>query len=363
MRVAHVSTVHRSTDNRILRKECASLAADGFDVHLIAVAEADRVDLGVQVRALPARASRWARMLQGPLDAWRLLRDIDPALVHVHDPELIPLAILWARVHNRPAVYDAHEDLPAQVLSKPYLSPRARPLIARLARSLEGWADRSLDGVIAATPSIARNYQRAPVTMVQNFPWLRDFPAAPSMRAASRSASYIGGVSHIRGVREMLAAAELRPSFRIVMAGPAESPQVEALVERSAHVDYQGVMPATALPELLAGSQVGLVLFHPLPNHLEAQPTKLFEYMAAGIPFVASDFLAWRRLLEPYECGLFVDPKDVSAIHGAVTWLLDNPDEAAAMGRRGRLAMVDHFTFEAEARHLVELTRTMLPRP
>ena len=121
-----------------------------------------------------------------------------------------------------------------------------------------------------------------------------------------------------------------------------------------------GVAAPEEIPRLLAESSVGLALFHPMPNHLESQPTKIFEYMAAGKPFIASDFESWRNLLGRFECGLFVDPMNVSEIQDAMRKLTEDPCLAHEMGMRGRSAMLERFTFETEAGTLVSLTRDLL---
>ncbi len=362
-RVAHVTTAHPYTDNRILRKECAALAAAGLDVWLIAVAPADEERHGVHISALPRRLGRLRRMLLGPVDAWRALGHVKPALVHVHDPELVPLAILWRLVHRRPAVFDAHEDLPKQVAGKAYIPKFVRPVAAKLAAGLEGAADRLLDGVVAATPSIARNFTKTPVTLVQNFPWLSDFPSpAPWPPSDGPQLCYIGGISEERGGMEMLEAVQRSPrTAELVMAGPTTAGMGEAIAaDVSGRVHYEGLLPAERVPELISSCQLGLVLFHPLPNHLECQPTKLFEYMAAGRPFVASNFTAWVNLLAAFDCCYFIDPLDVTALTSAIEHVDTSPSEAEAMGLRGRVALVEHFTFEKESRRLVYMTESLL---
>ena len=105
----------------------------------------------------------------------------------------------------------------------------------------------------------------------------------------------------------------------------------------------------------------GLVLFRPAPNHLEAQPNKLFEYMSAGLPVIASDFPAWRELVEGTGAGLLVDPDDPQAIAHAIAWILRHPAEAEQMGRRGREAVYRDFNWDREAEKLAACYRN-IPR-
>lgn len=361
--VAHVTTAHRSTDNRIMRKECVALREADIDVCLVAVHPQDEILEGVPIIALPARVGRIARMVIGPVDVWRRLRQIKPKLVHIHDPELIPLALLWRLRRGRSTVFDAHEDLPKQVLGKPYIPRPMRRLIAMLARVLEAAANIGLDGIVAATPAIARNFNAENVTLVQNFPWLRDFPnpvaADPSVKA---KLSYVGGVTRERGGVEMITSAlnsSLHPE--LVLAGPATVDMKNMMEKhRDRGINYLGQLPVSRVADIIADSRAGLVLFHPLANHLECQPTKLFEYMAAGRPFVASDFAYWRNLLGPFKCGLFVDPLDPEAVRSAIDMILSEPERCHDMGMAGRRALEGNFTFEHEAPRLVNLTFRML---
>jgi glycosyltransferase involved in cell wall biosynthesis len=103
------------------------------------------------------------------------------------------------------------------------------------------------------------------------------------------------------------------------------------------------------------------VLFHPNEPHLEAMPAKLFEYMAAGIPVVASDFPIWQDIIGEHRCGLLVDPLDVTAIGSAVAWLLNHPEEAEAMGQRGRLAVVSRYNWETQAECLLKVYERLRP--
>lgn len=361
--VAHLTTAHRATDNRIFRKECTALHEAGVDVHLIATHDGDTSIDGIPVHALPKRSNRLSRMLLGPVDAMRKAHRVHPQVLHIHDPELIPAGLLWKAMRRGKLIFDAHEDLPKQVMGKPYLPRWARRSVSWFARGLELAADRSCDAIVAATPAIARNFSNPRTIQIQNFPWLRDFPeSAPYSEAAPRSFSYVGGLSAARGAGQMLEAVDsLSPSSTLTVAGPV-TPDVESDVQNSSATEYLGIRPAEDVPGIVRDAQVGLVLFQPLPNHVECQPTKLFEYMAACRPFIASDFEYWQDLLGAHDCGLFVDPTDSATIAAAAEKLLSDTGLAAEMGLRGRAAVESTFNFEVEGARLVELVRALAPQ-
>lgn len=360
-RIVHLTTAHPARDNRIFRKECQALASAGFDVTLVAVAdEAETVD-GVRISPLPRRNGRAARMLRGPLDAMSALRRLNPDVVHGHDPELIPALAAWKLTHPRVTVlFDAHEDLPKQIAGKPYIPRPLRRVVALGARGIELLADRALDGVVVATPAIRRNFRAERTTLVQNFPWLSDFPAPQKLSPdAPRQLCYVGALSEARGLSTMIDAVNhAEPSAQLLIAGKATRDAAATMAAAGDRVTYVGERPALEMPALIAESAIGLALLEPLPNYLESQATKIFEYMAAARPFIASNFPAWRAMFGEIDCGIFVDPHDRDAVRQAVNSLLNDPVRAAEMGLRGRAALEDRFTFEVEAAELISFVRT-----
>lgn len=354
-RVAHLSTVHHEWDNRILNKECRALAEGGFDTHLVISAHHDRVVRGVQVHAIRQR-SRRTRLARSQIEAWRQLRRLNPDLLHIHDPELIPLALLWGRVHSRPVVYDAHEDLVKQLATKPYLRGRLRWLATPVARALLGLADRGCAAIVTATESIRDTFDQTdrPVLTVRNLPWAADFVVA-DVANNPPVVVYTGDISEERGLSRMIAAVEAVgeqvPDLRLRMAG-------RALVEdeRLGHhpqVDYCGLVPPAELPGVISGARVGLIFLERLPNYENSLPTKVFEYMASGVPFLATDFPAWRELFGDADAGVFVDTDDPAAVAAALGELISDPQRCAELGRNGRRAIEERFGFEAEAAKLV----------
>jgi glycosyltransferase involved in cell wall biosynthesis len=103
-----------------------------------------------------------------------------------------------------------------------------------------------------------------------------------------------------------------------------------------------------------------VVVFKPAANHVRAQPTKLFEYMSAGLPVIASNFPLWREIVERNNCGICVDPLSPAALAEAIRWLIQHPDAAREMGANGRRAVRTTYNWEPEGRKLTTLYRSLL---
>lgn len=363
-RIVHLSTVHHDWDNRILNKECRALAEAGLDTHLVISAPEDRVTHGVHVHAI-RRRGRLGRVLASQPEAWGVLARLRPDVLHVHDPELIPLALLWGRLNRRPVVYDAHEDLVKQLATKAYLRGHRGRFVRPLARLLMGLADRGCDGIVTATEPIAARFRATrrgrprPVHVIRNLPWGRDFHVTDAA-ANEQVAVYTGDLSEERGVSTMLDALDQLPEARLLLAGRALVPTER--LDTHERVEYLGLVEPAQLPGIIARGRVGLIFLRRLPNYENSLPTKVFEYMASGVPFLATDFPAWRELFGGHDAGVFVDSDDPGAVRRALGELLDDPERCARMGRNGRRAFEERFGFEAEAAKLVAFERELARR-
>jgi glycosyltransferase involved in cell wall biosynthesis len=289
-------------------------------------------------------------------------------ICHFHDPELIPVG-LALRAAGRRVIYDVHEDVPRQILYKPYLPKPARRVVGAGVGLLEGAGRRAFDGIVAATPRIATRFAADTTAVVQNFPLLSELSGelGPPYAERERHVVYIGRVTPEIGAREMVraAAAVATPGARFTIAGPIARSLEAELAEATSTlpIETPGWQDRNRVAELLGSARVGLVLFHPVGNYVEAYPTKMFEYMAAGLPVVASDFPLWRTIVDEAGCGLLVDPLDPAQIAAAIDRLLADPDEARAMGERGREAVMTRFNWGTEERKLLDLYARVLAGP
>ena len=110
----------------------------------------------------------------------------------------------------------------------------------------------------------------------------------------------------------------------------------------------------------MTNSSVGLVLLHPAPNHTNAQPNKMFEYMSASLPVVGSNFPLWQDIIEKENAGSCVDPLSPAAIAAAIKSIIDNPSLAQAMGSAGYHAVQKKYTWGSESMKLIQLYKTLL---
>ena len=371
MKIVHLTSVHPAFDIRIFQKECRSLARAGFDVTVIAPHERDEVADRVRICAIPPVQGRGPRMT---LTTWRVLRESlrqKADLYHLHDPELIPVG-LFLRALGKQVIYDVHENLPKDVLSKEYLPMWSRKFLGQLLGALESVASRAFSAVVAVSPFIAERFRSAngKIVLVQNFPDLTEVAASapPRWQAREMEVAFAGGLLEDRGILEMVRAMGLLPrhSKAVLNIASAEDPLefMPKLAEEAgwSRVRYLGYLNRAGISALLGRVRAGLVLYLPAPHNLEAMPHKLFEYMAAGIPVIASDFRHWREMLGPTGAVYFVNPLDPYAIAGAIDSVLSHPEEAEQMGRRGQAAVRAMFNWESQAQELLKLyARVMAP--
>lgn len=383
-RIVHLTSAHPRHDTRIFVKQCRTMASHGHEVILV-VADGlgDELRDGVRIVDVGAAHGRRSNALVGRLHRmlWATRRvaaralAFDADVIQLHDPELLPAGLRLRRTGLR-VVFDAHEDVPTQLLDKPYLAPTVARLLARLYARYERHACARLDGLLAATPLIRERLALSnPHTVdVANYPLPDEFVhnqhALERDWEARTEVCYVGSISAIRGIREMVqACALLRSATRLALAGSFADPALAhemALQPGWNRVGALGHLDRAGVSRVMANAFAGLVTLLPTVSYRDALPVKMFEYMAAGIPVIASDFPRWRAIIDASDCGLCVDPRDPAAIAAAIDRLAHDPPLARRLGANGRRAIEQTYNWRNEAQKLVrfyaDLTRHPLAR-
>lgn len=360
MRIVHLSSVHSRNDTRIFIKQCRSLASHGHEVSfVVADGKGDECKDGVQILDVGSLSGRLNRMVKTTRRVLEKAIALNADVYQLHDPELMPIG-LKLRQKRKLVVFDSHEDVPKQLLGKPYLGPIARRFLPEAMALYERYACSRFSGIIAATPHIRDKFlaiNRRTVD-VNNFPLLGELDTNLPQEEKKNEVCYVGTISSNRGIRDIVRACELLKSpARLNLGGNFTEPGLRDEVKGYPgwhRVNELGYLTRANVREVLSHSIAGLVTLHPAINYLDALPVKMFEYMAAGIPVIASNFPLWRDIVANNGCGLCVDPLDPDAIAGAIDHLVLNPDIARTMGENGRRMVMQQYNWSTEEPKLLE---------
>ncbi|MBI2747505.1 MAG: glycosyltransferase family 4 protein [Burkholderiales bacterium] len=360
VRVAHLTSAHPRDDIRVFLKECRSLALHGYEVALVvADGRGDEVRDGVAIVDVGRSAGRMGRMFKATRRVYRKALELDADIYHLHDPELLPIGLKLKR-RGKTVVFDAHEDVPKQILGKHYLHPWVRRILSWGFAHFEHYVCARFDGVVTATPYIRDKFLAINPRSVDinNFPMIGELENAVTWQDKADEVCYVGSIAQIRGVKELVRAMEFtRTPARLNLVGGFAEAQVEAAVRTYpgwGKVNATGVQGRQGVRDVLGRSVAGVVTLHPASNYLDSLPIKMFEYMSAGIPVIASDFDLWRTIVQDSHCGLCVDPLDPVAIASAIDHLVSHRAEAETMGRNGRQAVLSFYNWAREEAKLIE---------
>ena len=358
MKVCHITTVHKANDVRIFHKQCRSLQKHGFFVNLIAPNVKNQELEGVKIIGLkPIKENRFYRIFQLSKTAYQLAIETDADIYHFHDPELLRIG-LKLRKKGKKVIYDAHEDLPRQILTKHWINPILRKITAFLIEKYENFAASKMSAVVGATAHISNRFSNVNALSINinNYPIISEFENSLIFNE-NNYIVYSGGISKERGIVEIINAIE-DTQIQLLLAGKFLDPKLENelhLLKGWENVSYLGFLSRSEISNLYQKASIGMVTLHPTLNYKDSLPVKMFEYMAAGVPIIASNFSIWKEIIDEHKCGITVNPKDSNDIKKSIQYLINNPNEAKEMGENGKKAIANVFNWKIEEQKLIEL--------
>jgi glycosyltransferase involved in cell wall biosynthesis len=323
-----VTTVHAADDTRIRERLIRSLESVGSITY--ATREPGPTDRSGIVW-VPLRGGRFSRNL----NALRLMLDKKWRLVILHDPETIPAGALTHLMRHRPIVFDVHEDLPAQVVNKEWAPIWARPILRWLAKILYALAQRSLVLTLAEPGyQVLFTGDRHPV--FPNYPRTTAYPDAEA--SGDGSAVYLGDLTRSRGIEDALiacgavgvpltAVGRVNEDFAKVLRNQARSAEVT--------LTLTGRLPSPEALRTAGEASVGLSPLRDIANYRNSLPTKTLEYLAMGVPVVATDLPGTREVLSGLEAVWLVPPQDPEAMAQAITEASRAEAKEAALSQVG----------------------------
>ena len=364
--IAHLTSVHHRFDTRIFIKECQTLAKAGYDVSLVvADNHGDDIQSGIRIYDVGTTSNRLHRILKTTKNVFQKARSLNADIYHLHDPELIPIGLKLKKLGKR-VIFDSHEDFPKQILGKTYLNKTIRNALGWSLTQYEMWSCKKFDAIIAATPFIRNKFLSFDCNSIDinNFPIQEELTSDRDWSYKDKNICYIGDISKIRGIQEMVKAMSFVTSgARLQLGGKFSEQSVAAEVKNYrgwSKVHELGFLKRKEVRDTLYRSIAGLVTLHPTINYLDSLPVKMFEYMSVGIPVIASNFTLWREIVEGNACGVCVDPFNPQAIANAIDFFVTHPKKAQEMGKNGQDAVRERYNWLNEEKKLLHLYTTIL---
>lgn len=297
--------------------------------------------------------------------AWATFRS-HPDIVHAHDVNMLPSAWIAARFAKVPLVYDAHEISTDREGYKAF-------------RGLVGWLEKRLmpkaAGTITTTEARAKFFARAygiPRPLVlQNRPRLVKVEGSQRIREQLGLNEpwpivlYQGGLQLGRGLPRLVeAAARVPNAYFVFIGGGRQEKELHDLAERLNIADRVRFIPTVALDELPAYTASADIGVQPIENtclnHFTTDSNKLFEYVIAGLPVVASQLPEIGKVVREHDLGLLVPESDTQALATAIRQLVEAPELRQHYRANARTA-AETLNWEAQERELVALYARVLP--
>jgi glycosyltransferase involved in cell wall biosynthesis len=368
-----ISSVHRWDDTRIFYRQASSLSKY-YKVELHAPANFLKKEINsVKIIGLPL----WKKKIERVNLWWQLWKRIlksKAKVIHFHDPELIPLVFIIKIIKQIKVVYDVHEHIIYDIQSKTWIPEYLKKLILCIFILVEKICVPRFDAVIYTTPVVGKRYKKLAKRSVsiENYSKLDTFiETSVAVDKDDNTVLYLGRVLNMRGVDQVIKAFEYVikkiPDAKFMIVGDIVPESYETTLKALAVelkmktcIEFIGFVRHLETLRFLSLASCGIVVFRRGFANEACLPNKLFEYMASGLPVIASDFALYKEVINEFECGITVDPENVIKIAEGIIYMLKNPEMRKRMGINGKRAFETKYNWDKEEKKLLTLYRELL---
>lgn len=375
--IAIVTSIHQDYDKRIWR-HAKGLASRGHKVKLIcpwSVPHGTDVE-GVRFLTFPRSTGIVSRLLMTPI---RVLNQIRrhckrSDILHFHDPDLLPWMALLSR--SRTTVYDVHENYPEEVRRR--LSPTWLPaeVIASLIRKLQRFFAGRIRNIVLVADSQRGDLLGGGVA----YCFVRNY-ASRLLLAQVRSdynhrepiVGFVGRQHENNGSFLLLEIARICSEREVGVTFLApdlfrKDGDRARFLERIRTYGLEGQVKlfepvrAHEIMRVLNRCKIAINPNLRVTQQINGIHTKMYEFMAAGLPIIASDLPHQKQLIEEAGCGFAVPPEEPAKFVEKIDYLLRHEEYAESLGRSGSEAFKKKYSWESQLDVLCEFYQTITVR-
>ncbi|WP_299548810.1 glycosyltransferase [Seonamhaeicola sp.] len=357
IKVVHITTVHYRYDVRIHYKYCKTLSKEKDLEVLLVVTDGNGTEQINDLKVLDIgklKFGRIGRVIIGNFKVLTYALKCKRDLMHFHDPELLP-SIIILRLIGRKLIFDMHENLPLQILTKTYMPKVLRIILSKCVNFFQNISFRFIP-VIFAEFSYSKYFAKVKHReTILNYPLKTEFRDITQRKNSCFTLGYMGSVAVERGALVMLeAVAELRKKgedIDILFVGPIDDTLESFSIYKKAIEEGWGIFKGRLKPKegwnYMAKCHIGMAVLQDSPNFIDSYPTKLFEYMLLKLPIITSNFPLYKSIIDDAECGIVVEPSSIKGITNSILRMKNNHMERILMGENGYRRAIEKYSWES----------------
>ena len=367
MKIAHLTSVHPRFDTRIFFKMCKSSNKLGKVYLVCADGKGDKLIDNINIIDVGKVYNRTLRFWISVNKIYKQALKLNADIYHLHDPELIRIGLKLIK-NGKKVIFDSHEHVSDSIMTKNYIPKFLRVFISKIYNYYEQYSLKKINNLIGATHYIVDSLKKININSIgiYNYPLLdisiTEYKKISHQNNRINYICYVGIISKLRGIEELIKALELTKNQVILnLAGHIYPDSYERDLEKLPgwkHVNYLGFVKKDFLMSKF-DNKLGIIPFLRAPNHIKAEPNKMFEYMLYKLPIACSNFNVWKKYIENNNYGKVFNPADPDSIARVIDYIIDNPKESIKMGLNGHQAVIDKFNWNNEEKKLFSLYKNI----
>jgi len=362
--VCIITTVHDRFDGRIFHRQAITLKNAGYKITFLVPGNFNGIEEGIHIISFPVMRNKYKRLLSN-IRIVRTALKLKADIYHFHDPDFILFGVALKWISKQVVIFDVHEDFSLVLLERDWIPKWLRKIYSTIYRFVEKSASKVFDGFITATDHIQTLFPKEKCIVVHNYPENNNI-RLNQKNTISNSLVYIGGLTPIRGIEEMLKAVVIsrdKLSIEIHIYGQFTDMNYEKKIMsifNHEYIHFHDVLPMNEMYQKVSQYSAGIICYLPLPNHIESMPNKIFEYMMLGLPIIGTNFPLWKKIIDENGCGLTCNSSNSKEISDCILSLFSDANELENKARTSSIVYNNHYSWENEKRVLLNFYSSIL---